>query len=202
MSNAALSHIHADPKLIFELAARVEPPEVIAANYDLDPAFLAEMVELPHVKKMIKAKKKELDDAGWVLASKAKLMFEDLLADVYKKAKSPDAGLSSVLETAKFMRTVAGLDRPEADKGERFGITINIGGSAGPVTVDVDPSNRPGGAKAETPPATFDIAFKEFDDLESELKLKGTPFSAPKPAYLLGAMLHAEDLVYVSGDGV
>lgn len=121
-----------DPKLVFDLAARVDPPQVVAANYGLDPQFLSEMMETTHVKRAIAQKRKELDEGGYVLAAKAKLMFEDLLPDVYRKAKSENTTLSGVLEAAKFMRTVAGLDRqdPGMAQQEKFSITIQFSNPA------------------------------------------------------------------------
>jgi hypothetical protein len=128
-----------DPKLVFDLAARVDPPHVVAANYGLDPQFLLEVIETPHVKKVITAKRRELDEAGFALAMKAKLCYEDLMGDVYRKAKGENATLSGVLEAAKFFRTAAGLDKVDANAGqqEKFSITIQFGGAPQPTTIDV-----------------------------------------------------------------
>lgn len=135
-----------DPKLVFDLAARVDPPQVVADRYGLDPQYLAEVMAIPHVRRLVAAKRRELDDAGFVLSAKAKLMFEDLLPDVYRKAKSENATLSGVLEAAKFMRTVAGLDRQDpGNTSEKFSITIQFGGqSAPPTTIDVTATTSPG----------------------------------------------------------
>lgn len=138
---SATQLLELDPKLVFDLAARVDPPNVIAANYGLDPVYLSEVMETPHVKRLITVKRKELDDAGFALAAKAKLMFEDLMPDVYRKAKSENTTLSGVLEAAKFLRTVAGLDKQDQgpQAGEKFSITIQFSGPqpASPVTIDV-----------------------------------------------------------------
>lgn len=133
-----------DAKLIFELAARMDPPEVLAEKYGLDPDYLLEMVETPHVKRMVADKRAELESQGFVLAQKAKLMFEDLLPDIYRRAKKQDVTLSGVLEAAKFFRSVAGLDKVEsqANAGSRFSITINLPSPGAPaaqaITIDVD----------------------------------------------------------------
>lgn len=158
-----------DPKLVFDLAARVDPPHVIAANYGLDPQYPSEVVEHPHVKKLISAKRKELDEAGFVLAAKAKLMFEDLLPDVYRKAKSENVTLSGVLEAAKFMRSVAGLDRPDVAAGqqEKFSITIQFSGSAPvpqPVTIDVEAT------RVALPDPPSYISAAAIDGLNAELE--------------------------------
>lgn len=154
-----------DPKLVFDLAARVDPPAAIAARYGLDPTYLAEVMETPHVKRMISAKRKELDDAGFVLAAKAKLMFEDLMPDVYRKAKSENTTLSGVLEAAKFLRTVAGLDKqdPGAQPGEKFSIQIVFSGQqpSAPVTIDVQAT-----PVIELPPPPDYIPRTASSDLE------------------------------------
>lgn len=136
------------PRLVFDLAARVDPLPVLADNYGLDEQYLTQVMELPHVKRLIFEKRKELDDAGFVLAAKAKLCYEDLLGDVYKKAKSENATLSGVLEAAKFFRTASGLDKQDASaqQAEKFSITINIGGEVQqPLTIDMVQNVMPTG---------------------------------------------------------
>ena len=143
-----------DPKLIFDLASMVDPPHVVAQNYGLDPTYLQEVIETPHVKRLIRAKRKELDEAGFVLATKAKLMFEDLLPDIYKKAKSENTTLGGVLEAAKFLRVVAGLDQQAASAAtqEKFSITIQFSNApqTQPVTIDVAATPV---AELDNPPA-------------------------------------------------
>lgn len=121
-----------DPKLVFDLAAQVDPPHVVAANYGLDPQFLAEMLEMPHVKQAILQKRKELKDVNYAVVAKARLMVEDLLPDIYRRAKSENATLSGVLEAAKFLRTVGGLDKLDVNTAvqEKFSITIQFSNAA------------------------------------------------------------------------
>lgn len=156
-----------DPKLVFDLAARVDPPHVIAANYGLDPQYLSEVMETPHVKSIVAAKRKELEDGGFVLEQKAKLMFEDLLPDLYRKAKSENTTLGGVLEVAKFMRTVARLDRQDigGPQAEKFSITIQFSGSSpspAPQTIiDVTPTEVLG-----PPPTYLSSSAASTTDLE------------------------------------
>ena len=126
-------------KVVFDLAAQVNPPEKVAEEHGLDPQYLLEVLEMPQVKKLVADKRRELDEAGFALQVKAKLMFEDMLPDIYRKAKDRDTSLSSLLDAAKFLRQVAGLDKQEQQVNtERFSITINMGGlSSQPVTIDV-----------------------------------------------------------------
>jgi len=182
----ALTQAHLDPRLIFELAAQVERPEVIARNYDMEPPFLAELMESPHVKRLIREKKAELDKTGYALATKAKLCFEDLLGDVYTKAKGVDATLNGVMEAAKFFRTVAGLDKPEtAGPGEKFSISINIGG-ASPHTVHIGASSASHSPTSQ--PLTIDVD-EDFD-------------LPPAPSYLRGMKPLGTPRAYVESGNV
>lgn len=167
MTTTALQALHADPRLIFELAAQVEPPKVLAERYDLDPQFLEEMLQHPQVKKLVAQKKKELDDAGYGLAQKAKLMFEDLLPTIYKKAKSEDISLSGVLAAAEFLRKVAGMDKPEQQaQGEKFSITINFGGAPAQLPQVIEVTATPAIDLPETPSY---LQSPKLDSLNAEL---------------------------------
>ena len=178
----ALTQAHLDPRLIFELAAQVERPEVIAQNYDMEPTFLAELMESTHVKRLIREKKAELDKTGYALATKAKLCFEDLLGDVYTKAKGVDATLNGVMEAAKFFRTVAGLDKPEtAGPGEKFSISINIGG-ASPHTVHIGASS--------SAPNIQTLTIDSDDDFDLP----------PAPSYLRGMKPLGNPLAYADAN--
>jgi len=128
----ALQELHTDTKLLFDLAAGVESLDDIADRYGLAPEMLLTLIERPNIRRAIKERKKELDDTGYSMAAKAKLCFEDLLGDVYKKSKKEDASLSALLASAEFFRRVAGLDKQDVNKGdnEKFSISINLGNPA------------------------------------------------------------------------
>lgn len=131
------------PKLIFDLASKMNPPEVVAQEHDLDPHWMQEFIELPHIKRAIKEKQAELDAAGYSLVQKSRLMFEDGLTDVYRKMKDPTTSLSALVETMKFLRTVAQLDKQDAGhQSEKFSINIVFSGAApGRTTIDVQASS-------------------------------------------------------------
>lgn len=169
MSQELPSPLNLDPKIIFELAAKIDRPEVIAARYELDEDFLLQVIETPRVKALIREKQQELDKTGYSLAMKAKLCFEDLLADVYIKAKKNDATLNGVLEAAKFMRTVAGLDKTDLGTAAKFSISINIGGQKTVLTAAQD----------------ADVVDVEASDLP------------PKPEFLAGIRTFGNPLAYV-----
>lgn len=166
MSTPSNNLLELSPRLIFDLASQMNPPEVVAQDHGLDPQWLSEFVELPHVRRAIKDKKAELDAAGYSLVQKSRLMFEDGLADVYRKMKDPGVSLSALVETMKFLRSTAQLDKPEQTvASEKFVININLGGVA-------------------QQPITVDIQAVEVADL-------GSP-----PAYILGSDNHYTDLEY------
>jgi len=128
--SAAQEAVHLDPRIIFDLAAQIDTPEAVAELHGVDARALRAVMEMPFVKTAIKAKRKELEETGFTLAAKARLCFEDLLADVYRKAKDEEVSLSAVLNAAEFFRKVSGLDKPELTQNrEQFSITINIGGA-------------------------------------------------------------------------
>ena len=143
-------------KVVFDLAAQVNPPEKVAEEHGLDPQYLLEVLEMPQVKKLVADKRRELDEAGFALQVKAKLMFEDMLPDIYRKAKDRDMSLSSLLDAAKFLRQVAGLDKQEVSQQqqEKFSININFSGSRPqPVTIDTQTNTIAIGDLPDTTPA-------------------------------------------------
>ena len=144
MSQSAIETLHTDPKLVFDLASGLETLKTIADRYELDVDFLQELMDNPRIKKIVAEKKKELDDTGYTLAQKAKLCFEDLLGDVYKKARDPGASLGATLAAAEFFRKVANLDRPDSGaQADKFSITINLAGAvpgSHPITLEATAS--------------------------------------------------------------
>lgn len=170
--NSALDIINADPKLVFELAAGVDSLETIAERYELEPTFLREIMSTPRMKRVLSEKRKELDDAGYTLAAKAKLCFEDLLGDVYKKAKQKDASLAATLSAAEFFRKVAGLDKKDVEvQQERFSITINLAGAAQPQTVTLRSVEKGGNADVVDVPSLELPAYilPDSADINSDL---------------------------------
>jgi hypothetical protein len=140
MNTLARTALNLDPRIIFDLAAQIDPPDVVAQEHGMDLGVLLALMENEQVKRAIADKRKELKETGFTLAAKAKLCFEDLLSDVYKKAKAPDVSLSATLNAADFFRKVAGLDRQDlSTQQEKFSISINLTGVTGTATVAFNP---------------------------------------------------------------
>ena len=84
---------------------------------------------------------------------KAAAIFEDLMPTLYKRSKSGEEAVKDVIETAKLMAKVAGLEQApqkasESGGGEKFSITINLGESPKVTVVPVEtipvPANSEG----------------------------------------------------------
>jgi len=80
--------------------------------------------------KSVEAKKAELKADGWIFRARAAWMSEELLGDLYLRAKDKDASFSALLETIKFTAKAAGIDVPPKDvasSGARVSISIDLG---------------------------------------------------------------------------
>lgn len=118
-----------DPRLVVDVALGGEPPEEIAARYGLNADQWDQLRTNKHFRLAVAQKLAELKKGGVTFKVKAGMMAEDLLADVYKKAKQPDVGLAALLTTAQWLTKVAELE-PKSDAkgigGNGFSITINL----------------------------------------------------------------------------
>ena len=171
--------LHIDPKFVFELAAGMEEPDSIASRYRYTPEGWATLKDDENFKKIVEAKRSELQKSGYTFRLKAALAAESLLDDVYLGAKDMDASLSAKLEAFKYLTKIGGLE-PKEDKaqqqGSGFTIRIDLSGDNS-TTISVEPAKP-----------VIDIESEEvFDELP-------TP-----PAYLLSTLplsndLHAADL--------
>lgn len=148
------------PQLVLEVAYGVEEPEVIASRYGFaGNEWLSLKAHEPFIRQ-VEDKKAELKASGYVFKMKAAFMAEDLLTDLYKKAKEDDASFSVLLETIKFTAKAAGLDAPvktDQAPGNKFSITIDLGQGQS-VKVDVNQS-------AEKVVDSEDVVFEMADEL-------------------------------------
>lgn len=137
-----------NPKFVFELAAGLEEPDHIAEKYHINPDAWDAMRHDENFRKVVDAKRAELQKSGYTFRLKAALAAEDLLDEVYIGAKAPDASLSAKLESFKYLTKIAGLE-PKEDKnmavGPGFSISINLGDNnitlgttPQKITIDVD----------------------------------------------------------------
>jgi hypothetical protein len=129
-----------DAKFIFELAAGLEDPDHIAQKYHYTPEAWEALKQDESFKKVVDAKRIELQKTGYTFRLKAALAAEDLLDEVYIGAKSVDASLSAKLEAFKYLTKIGNLE-PKEDKqvaaGPAFSIKIDLGDNT--VTINNTP---------------------------------------------------------------
>lgn len=126
------------PKMILEIASGIEEPAGIVAKYGISESEWLLLKEHPPFLKQVEDKKAELKATGYTFRMKSAIMAEDLLDDLYAKAKEQGASFHTVLETVKFTSRAAGVDAPKAEdevKG-RVTISINLGGQTLNVSLD------------------------------------------------------------------
>jgi hypothetical protein len=131
-----------DPKFIFELASGIEEPAHVAKRYHYTEEAWQSLQQDESFKKVVEAKRTELQKSGYTFRLKAALAAEDLLDEVYLGAKSPDASLSAKLESFKYLTKIANLE-PKEDKnaiaGPAFSIKIDLGDNS--ITINNTPTN-------------------------------------------------------------
>lgn len=126
----AIQNLHADPKFILELASGLEDGDTLARKYGYPEARWLKLKDDPAFQLVVEQKRTELKNTGYVFKAKAALCAEDLLEDIYTRAKDPDTPLTQKLDAFKTFTKLGGLE-PKEDKnvavGPGFQITINLG---------------------------------------------------------------------------
>lgn len=121
---------HAPTQLIHDLAAGVEPAEIVQTKHNIPATLWEQLSKDPFFQRQIEAKRAELKRDGVTFRYKAALMAEDLLEDIFIGAKSPEVGHQGKLDTLKFLAKVGNLE-PKEEKNvvapSGFSITINLG---------------------------------------------------------------------------
>lgn len=119
------------PQLVLEVAYGIEDPKILAEKFGFsETEWDLLRVHDPFIKQ-VEAKKTELRASGYTFRMKAQMAAEDILDDVYRDAKKPDASFHTRLESLKFFAKAAGVEAPakvEQSTGPAFSITINLGG--------------------------------------------------------------------------
>jgi hypothetical protein len=128
--SVALQNLHADPKLILEMAAGVEDPDLLAKKYGYPEVRWELLKNDPAFKQAVEVKRSELQRSGYIFKTKAALCAEDLLEDIYEQAKDPETPLTQKLDAFKTFTKLGGLEPKEEKQvatGPGFQITINLG---------------------------------------------------------------------------
>lgn len=125
-----IAFVDVDPKFVLEVASGIVEPAELAEKYGYTPSEWLFLQEYEPFVKQVNAKKEELRASGYTFRMKSAVLAEDLLQDVYVKAKAEDASFHTQLETLKFLARAAGLETPAKEQvqtGPGFSITINLG---------------------------------------------------------------------------
>lgn len=143
-----------DPKLVLEVASGLEEPAAIALRYGLDQAAWEQLSTWPPFVNEVAAKKAELEKSGYTFKMKAHLLADDLLGDVYLRAKGHDTALSLKLETLKLLSKLADLEPKNTNVGQ-----IAQGGGFS-ITISLPPTSQP------LPPYLQDKPIEVIDVIE------------------------------------
>lgn len=117
-----------DPELITEIALGIKPVEKVFAEYGFSDQQRIDTLRQTWFQREVINRQKELEDEGFTLSSKMKLLAEDLLVDAYKTAKASDS-TSAKLEVGKYLARLADIEPKNnagKDMGPGFSITINV----------------------------------------------------------------------------
>lgn len=123
--------IDIEPKMVLEIAYGIENPEIIAERYGFSGSEWSLLKEYVPFAKQVEEKKVELKSTGITFKMKSAIAAEDIMTDVYLKAKDGGSSFHTQLESLKFFAKAAGFEAPAKEdliRGEVFSITINLGG--------------------------------------------------------------------------
>lgn len=125
------------PEMVAQIALGMEEPVDIAYRYGFAASEYRELEQHKPFISDVMAKRAELERGGQTVKVKAAWMTENLLDDLFLKAKAPEASIAQVQETVRIMAKLGDLEpkqRIEANQGgPAFQVVINIPAvSAGP----------------------------------------------------------------------
>jgi hypothetical protein len=123
--------VEISPKMVMEIALGVREPEDIAAEHGFSLTQWEDLKVVPSFIKQVEDKKLELKSSGVTFKMKAAVAAEDIMEDVYLKAKEEDSSFHVQLEALKFFARAAGLEAPakeQSQAGSGFSVVINLGG--------------------------------------------------------------------------
>lgn len=123
--------VEVPPKMVLEISLGIREPADVAAEYGFSEDQWEMLKVLPSFVKQVEEKKLELRVSGVTFKMRSAIAAEDIMSDVYLKAKEVGSSFHTQLESLKFFAKAAGFEAPakvEASTGSAFSITINLGG--------------------------------------------------------------------------
>lgn len=143
IANAELIHI-ANPKMILELAAKINDPREIIARYGITTHQFAALRDLPAFRNAYREARAYWEsDSNYKerIAVKAGIMVEETLMDIYDLIKDGDTHNAIKMDAFKTLASMAGADGKQKEAqagGQRVNIAINLGnGTSVEKSVDV-----------------------------------------------------------------
>jgi hypothetical protein len=143
---AVEAHVTLDvpPQLVWECAAGLEDPDVVAARFDFTDQKWERLKQWPPFIHAVQAQRAEFDRNGMTFRLKAGLMAEEMMSQMFKQTISNDSTILQKLRVFNSLVDVAGLkpDKKAVDTSvqmaPKFSITINIPQTGGPTPITVD----------------------------------------------------------------
>lgn len=131
-------------QLVWEVAAGVEDPTLVAARFGFEGTKWERLSQWPPFIQAVQRQRAEFEREGVTFRLKAGLMAEQVMDQMFKQAVGTDSTILQKLSVFNSLVEVAGLkpDKKAATQGDaggapRFSITINIpNGGPTPVTID------------------------------------------------------------------
>lgn len=117
--------LNVDPKMMLEIASGLEEPSVIAARYGYDDAGWAQLQSMDGFRAQVDKLVAELRLNGVTFQRKAAMLAEELLMDLYIKAKQTRS-LAEVLQVAQFAARMGKLEPTATDARGGGGTTFEV----------------------------------------------------------------------------
>jgi hypothetical protein len=134
------------PKLLLELAVGIDTSDELCSRYNITRAQYDAIVSNPGIQSRISRTAAELKKDGITVQMRGTHATEDLIGRIWQKARNPDTPLLQMIEAAKFLSKLGGVDEPAQVKqaqGSGFSITINLGDTQqNSATIDVTPTTK------------------------------------------------------------
>lgn len=143
------------PQMIADIAYGLEEPVDIAFRYGYKASEYYALEKQQQFLTAVATARSELERTGHGVKVKAQWMTENLMDDMYMKAKAPAASIQQVQESIKILSKLADLEprgvTPQSS-GPGFSVVINIPAMAKTETITIENQQK--------------IAFPKFEQKE------------------------------------
>jgi len=139
------AHVTLDipPQLVWECAAGLEDPVVIAQRFGFEGDKWERLAQWAPFITAVQVQRAEFDRSGVTFRLKAGLMAEEMMSQMFKQTISADSTILQKLSVFQSLVDVAGLkpdkklSSADQNAAPKFSITINIP-QAGPSPITID----------------------------------------------------------------